>query len=363
MTRLSNVVVLGCGMIVRRGHLPGLRASGKAFVPVIYGPDTPNSHELAETFGIPRLVHTLEEALATSDLDAVVIALPNHQHGPAALAAIKAGLPILLEKPIAPDIESARGVIAAASAAGVRMSMSLPQRQRPSLIHLKELVTSGVLGRIESLDVRMTRRAGIPGYGGWFTRRALAGGGVLMDLGPHVIDTVFWLAGCAEAATLSGRLWSTHGRSGRGLGDWGSSRGTVPPGEAPFDVEDRAWLAIELACGTHVTAEVAWAYYGDDENRIRIVGDKGGADYWPERYGQASPLRLFRDGEDGRPADCREPLPADHDPLEFAWTKVAETFVDDLDRDQSRLVSGAEALVAAELIQRLYDSAPEVERA
>ena len=363
MKSQSNVAVLGCGMIVRRGHLPGLRASGKALVPVIYGPDTPNSHDLAKAFGVPRLVHSIGEALATPSLDAVVVALPNHQHGPAALAAIKAGLPILLEKPIASDIETARGVVAAGMAAGIRISMSLPQRQRPSLIHLEHIVASGALGRIESIDVRMTRRAGIPGFGGWFTRRELAGGGVLMDLGPHVIDTALWLAGCSEARQLSGRLWSTHGPSGRGLGDWGSTRSAGPSGHAPFDVEDRASVWMELACGTHVTCEVAWAYYGGDENRIRIVGDKGGADYWPERYGQELPLRLFRDGEDGRPADVRDEMPADHDPLEAAWTKVAETFVDDFTREPPRLVSGAEALITAEIIQRLYDCSPRIVRA
>ncbi len=201
----------------------------------------------------------------------------------------------------------------------------------------------------------MIRRAGIPGFGGWFTRRELSGGGVLMDLGPHVVDTVFWLADCSDVTTLSSRLWSTHGPSGRGLGEWGSTRKSGPSDGASFDVEDCAQFEMELACDTHVACEVAWAHYGDDENRIRVVGDKGGADYWPERYGDAAPLRIFHDGEDGRPMDSVEDLPADHDPLEFAWAEVAATFVEDLGRDVSRLVSGGEALVAAELIERIYD--------
>ncbi len=76
--------------------------------------------------------------------------LPNHQHGPAALAAIQAGLPILLEKPIASDIGTAREVVAAADAAGVRIAMSLPQRQRPSLIRLRHLIKSGTLAACRS---------------------------------------------------------------------------------------------------------------------------------------------------------------------------------------------------------------------
>lgn len=360
MTRTWNIAVLGCGAIVRRAHLPGLLASGAARVPVIFGPDTANSHQTAAAFGIPRLVHSLEEAIATPGLDAVVVALPNHQHGPAALAAIAAGLPVLLEKPIASDIATARAIVAAAEAAGVRTVMSLPQRQRPSLRHLKDLAATGTLGRVESIDIRMIRRAGIPGHGGWFTQKALAGGGVLMDLGPHVLDTAFWLAGCTQVDRLTARTWRTHGPHGRGLGDWGSSRVTDT---AVCDVEDRAWLAMELACGTQVTCELAWAAFAGEENRVRLVGTRGGADYWPERHGPATPLRLYRDGGDGRPADADAPLPADHDPLDAAWASIAATFVADLARERSQLVNVTEALIAAELIQRIYDAGPDTRHA
>ena len=357
MTQFWNLGVLGCGMIVRRGHLPGLLSSEKARVSVIYGPDTPNSRQVASIFKIPRLVHSFREFFETPSLDAVVVALPNHQHGPAALMAIEAGLPILLEKPIASDIATARNIVAAANAKKVRISISLPQRQRPSVLRLKDLINSGTLGRLESIDIRMTRRAGIPGYGGWFTQQALAGGGVLMDLGPHVIDTVFWLARCSKACNIRARFWKTHGPVGRGLGDWGSQRKS---GEPVFDVEDRVWFAMDLACGVHVTCEVAWAVYGGDENLIRIVGNRGGAQYSPEQYGSHSPLRLYRDGDDGRPADCDDQVPADHDALEPAWAKVASTFVADLDYEQSHLASGDEALIASELIQELYDDSSAV---
>lgn len=355
-----NVAVLGCGMIVRRAHLPGLLSrSGAARVPVIFGPDTPNSHQLAYDFRIPKLVHSLDAVFNTVDLDAVVIALPNHLHAPAAFAAISSGLPILLEKPIASTIGMAREVVARAKQAGTRISMSLPHRQRSSVVHLKRLIEAGRFGEIQSIDIKMIRRAGIPDYGGWFTRRAMSGGGVLTDLGPHVLDTVLWLAGCSQVAEVdevNSRMWSTHGPVQRGLGDWGRRRYGVEMDDRPFDVEDRAWLSINIKSGTQITAEVAWAVYGCNENRIRIVGDKGGADYWPESYGDCAPLRLFCDNADGRPAESvLAPVEADHDDLGPAWIKVAQTFVEDIATSQSRLVTGEDALVISEIIQHAYE--------
>jgi predicted dehydrogenase len=127
-----NVAILGCGEIVRRAHLPGLLSrSGTACVPVIFGPDTASSHQLADDFCIPRLAHSLDAVFDAGDLDAVVIALPNHLHAPTAFAAISAGLPMLLEKPIASTIGMAREVVSRARQAGTRISMSLPHRQRP----------------------------------------------------------------------------------------------------------------------------------------------------------------------------------------------------------------------------------------
>ncbi len=77
MTQTTNFAVIGRGRIVRRGRLPGLLVNGKARVPMIHGPETANSHELADSFGIPRPVHSIEEALTTPDLDGLVIALPR----------------------------------------------------------------------------------------------------------------------------------------------------------------------------------------------------------------------------------------------------------------------------------------------
>lgn len=348
-----SVAMLGCGMIAEKAHIPGLRATGRAEVGVLYGPDTPRSRRLADSLGIADLVHDMDAVFAHPGLDAAIVALPNYQHGEAALKAIAAGLPLLLEKPVAADIATARRIVGAAEAAGVPIAMHLPHRHRPIVRALKRLAEDGFFGTIQTIEIRLLRRAGIPGFGSWFTRRDYAGGGVLMDLGPHMLDIALWIAGFPTVRDVSARLSSLHGPRGVGLGDWGVHKPDAAG--VPFDVDDHAALEVSLAGGTTLTCELSWATYGADESRIRIVGDRGGADYRPDAYGATTPLRLFSDEADGRPADrFAEGLPVDDDDLVPAWRQCAAAFVEMVATRGAPPASGADALVVAEIIDRAY---------
>lgn len=353
MSRL-NVAMLGCGMIAEQAHIPGLLATGRAGVSVLYGPDTARSRRLAETFGIADLVHDMDAVFTRPDLDAAIVALPNYEHGPAALKAIAAGLPLLLEKPIAADIGTARAIVAAAEAAGVALAMHLPHRHRPVVQELRRLAETGFFGTLQSIEIRLLRRTGIPGFGSWFTRRELAGGGVLMDLGPHMIDIALWIAGYPEVADVSARISSLHGPRGLGLGDWGVRK----PSADPFDVDDHAAVTIGLASGAVIACELSWATFGADESRIRVVGDRGGADYRPDTYGAETPLRLFGYDAEGRPDDGFAPgLRVDDANLVPAWRLCAAGFVETVATGGAPDASGAEALKVAEIIERAYRSA------
>jgi predicted dehydrogenase len=354
MAQALNVAVLGCGMISERAHIPGLLASGRAEVKVLYGPDTARSRRLAGKFAIPALVHSMDEVFQRPDLDAVVIALPNFQHGPAAMRAVAARLPMLCEKPLAADIATSRAVVAAAEAAGVMIAMHLPHRHRPVVRELKRLLRSGIFGKLQSLDVRILRRAGIPGFGSWFTRRDLAGGGVLTDLGPHAIDIALWLADFPDIVDERARMTHCHGSRGLGLGEWGVRKAVAAADPGQFDVEDQASVTLTCRSGAVLGCEVAWARFGPNENRIHIVGDRGGADYWPEVYGSQSPLRLFG-YEQGEPSDrFATGFVADHADLTEAWASCMADFVACVASGGVPAASGREALKVAEVIATAY---------
>src|SRR5690242_750848 len=145
-------------------------------------------------------------------------------------------------------------------------------RIRAEMLLLRDIISAGQFGKFSYANARWFRRTGIPGFGSWFTRRELAGGGVLMDTGVHMLDLVMWMLGFPQVAAVRGETQSVHGPQERGLGRWGVDR--VAGGT--FDVEDIAAAHLRLADGGLITIEVSWALYGRDEQRVQIFGDAGG---------------------------------------------------------------------------------------
>ncbi|WP_296745753.1 Gfo/Idh/MocA family oxidoreductase [Mesorhizobium sp.] len=350
MTRL-RFAVLGTGAIVRKAHLPALRADSRVDVAVLMGRDIDRTNALAREFAIPTVAQSLDEVFSDGRIDAVVVALPNFLHRQAADAAIQAGVHILMEKPLAASIFDARAMVASAREAGISFAVNLPQRFRPSMIQMKEAIANRAIGSIESIEIRLVRRSGIPGYGTWFTRRALSGGGVLADLGPHVIDLALWLAGDPSAEVETSHIWGSHGSRGKGLGDWTASQVVSEPA-LQFDVEDRARFSLTAASGALINGEVAWAYAGADENRVSVVGSHGGFDYFPEAQDAEWPLVFV----DSSLHATRLPVKADHADLTPAWMRCTADFVDGI--VTNRPADGQAALSVEELIRQLYAQHP-----
>jgi predicted dehydrogenase len=277
MANRLRVAVVGTGAIVERAHLPGLTADGNTTT-YLCGRNAERLAGLSSRFPIERTFFSLDHCLQSVALDAVIIATPNFQHGEDAFRAIECRLPILLEKPVAHDISTAREIAARTTAANVPVHLNLPQPHRPTMQALKAAIDEGRFGRIRSIDVAMMRNAGIPGFGTWFTQRRYAGGGVLADFGPHMLDLALRLAGDYRAELVSAAVWSDLGSKGQGLGDW-SAHCAISNAARQFDVEDRALLHLRTSTGTFISCDVAWAYHGPDENRVRIVGECGGCEY------------------------------------------------------------------------------------
>ena len=351
MSKPINIAILGTGMIVQRAHLPAVLNHPKARLAALHGRQGESAQRLHALSGGAPLLHDLDAVFGLPDLDAVIIALPNFMHAQAASMAAERKQAVLCEKPLATTISDARAMVASIRATGRPFGVSLPQRHRPSLRKLRDLQASGFFGDLLSIDIRMIRRSGIPGIGSWFTRKAQSGGGVLADLGPHVLDLALWLLGSNEVANLSAMTCSAHGPRGLGLGDWGRHRDGAS--EGAFDVEDEASVAWRSGTGTRIRCDLAWATFGPDENRIRIVGTRGGADYWPEAD-PANPLTLYSYDTDGRVADERDSASPDHDDLGPAWRSCVDDFIASVADGRLPAATGQDALVVAEIIERAY---------
>jgi len=151
----------------------------------------------------------------------------------------------------------------------------------------------------------MTRRAGIPGYGSWFTNRELAGAGALFDMGVHALDLGLYVMGFPRPLVVQGATYDVMGRRGRGLGRWGAD---IIPGAGRFDVDDLASLMVHLEGAATLIVEAGWASYDLSVDSLTLLGTEAGARliYGPNR-GETD-LRLFVDLPSG-PAEIHPDYP------------------------------------------------------
>jgi len=194
-----------------------------------------------------------QDMFAEAKLDAVSIALPNHLHAPVTNAALRAGLHVLCEKPMARNAAEAATMLETARASGKKLMIHLNYRFSPTSRFLKAYVDEGNLGEIYYARTRFLRARGIPKLGSWFSVKAYAGGGPLIDLGVHRLDLALWLMGYPRVTQVNASTFSELGpRLARQVG-------------AQYDVEDMVVALIRLENGATLLLETSWA--GGTEKR------------------------------------------------------------------------------------------------
>ncbi len=209
-------------------------------------------------------------------VDAVIITTPNKFHEQYAVSAFEDDLHVLLEKPLAHTLESAERIVdAATQSSGVTM-VGFNNRFANTVQIVKNRIERGDLGTVKHLEANYVRRRGIPGRGSWFTRRAIAGGGALIDLGVHAIDLALYLLGYPAVLEVSG---VTRGEFGPReeyayLDMWGSDSG---PSE--FDVDDSASAFVRCDGNRTVSLEVAWATNRPENHEFVVRGTDAAAKF------------------------------------------------------------------------------------
>jgi predicted dehydrogenase len=156
--------------------------------------DASRGREAAERHGVSYF----EDAQALFEaVEAVIVCSENKNHARDVIAALRSGVHVLCEKPIATTIEDAQAMIRVSQEAERQLRIAFPVRYLPAVRHAREIVRSGGIGRI--LGVNATNHGQIPG--GWFLDPDLAGGGAVMDHTVHVADALRWMLD-AEATSV-----------------------------------------------------------------------------------------------------------------------------------------------------------------
>jgi len=207
-----------------------------------------------------------------SEIDAISICTPNGIHYEAAIAAANAGKHILCEKPMAMNAKHAQEMADAAKANGVEFVIGFQHRFEPRSKVLRDLISKGVFGKILYVRAQALRRRGIPNWG-VFGQKAIQGGGPMIDIGVHILETSHSIIGSPKPVTATGNTYTFLG----------NTKSDVLSGWANWDyktytVEDFAVGMIRFDTGAMLTIESSFvAHIEKDVFTLQIFGEKGGA--------------------------------------------------------------------------------------
>lgn len=186
--------VIGAGGIADRRTIPGMLKCENAELIAVMGPNTERTERLRAKYNAKRAYTSETELLRDPEIDAVYIASPVNAHVKQAKLAADHGKHILLEKPIALNLEEAQELLDYCDARGVRVAAGFMMRFGSCINEMKRACEAGKIGRLVSVYAHFTCwYPDIPGS--WRQTKATGGGGSLMDMGVHMIDLIHYVTG------------------------------------------------------------------------------------------------------------------------------------------------------------------------
>jgi len=349
MSKTWNIGIIGLGGIAQMAHLKVFSSLEDCKVIAGCDIDTRKFKLTEEKFGVKKFHTNYTEMFEKEKLDAVVIGTPNNTHKDISIAALDRGINVLCEKPVCCTASEAEELSRIVNNSKAKFMIGQCFRFRNQTIKISELINSGKLGDIYYCKACYLRKRGIPGFGTWFTDKSRAHGGVILDLGIHLLDYIWFLLGKPEFESVSAMKYGEIGkRKARGQdAGFKSSEYPVPyygPEKNVFDVEEMGTAFVRFANGIVFQLEVSWIInIPDDLSTGMILGDRGGVTLNPVIY-----------THDNADAMISEEIPvesvASHD-------NQARAFIDYLSGKIANPVPIDDGLKVMKAIDAIYESA------
>lgn len=284
--------------------------------------------EFSKRFGIARQYETVDAMLKEGGVDALVVSTPNYLHAPQTIAALNAGIHVMVEKPMALNAAEAQQMNAAADKSGALLMVAHCWRFDPDVLWLKE--QSSKLGRI----IR-TKGYGVHthwGPGGWFTQKQFAGGGAMADMGIHALDTARFLLGDPKPVSVYAKIGTYY---------------------KDFDVDDTGVIIVEWDNGATSYIESGWWQPHSDgpEAATQLYGIEG--------FGQLFPTRIERRNMKEERIDVVESgfeFPRSEHCPQSLYDDQLKYFVGCVQKNQKPNPGGLEGLMNMKVVDAAYES-------
>lgn len=361
-----RAAIVGCGRIASTDHAAAHTADPRVHLVAVVDPDHDRARALARRSGVREVFTSLDEMLATTDVDLVTLCAPPHLNAPLATTALRAGCHVLCDQPAATDSTDLARLTETATAHHRVLTFASPYRHLTEAQMSRALVDAGEIGEVHDVQLigphcgeasgRGRRRGwGWEEVGGGFLDRPLAADAPpapygacdpLPDIGIHLLDLAMWITGFPEAVeTLwpTHELWPAHELRPAHERNLGRGEGTGRVGDGHTALV-RCHDGMALSLSTSYSAHPA-----DEETvRVRLLGDRGALEVFPLTLSHSNPPA---------PRHTRLPLPGKPGDLRLAHRRQIAAFVDACLGRGPVPVTAAEALHVQDIVDRLQRSA------
>jgi len=218
-----------------------------------------------EDIGFEFATDNLDDIFDREDIDVVHICTPNANHKEALLKAIDAGKHFYCDKPLTASYDEAREVVERLKDKDLIHQIAFHYRFYPATLRARQMIEEGRLGRILSFRACYLHSSLVDPDRpiGWRLDKKVSGGGVLYDLGSHILDMMYYLLG--EYSSLLAKTQTAYETRPDGSGN-----------RVEIETDDATYIIAQMKCGAVGTVEASKVATGtNDELRFEIHGDKG----------------------------------------------------------------------------------------
>jgi len=247
--------IVGLGWIAQAAFMPGVEHTGNSEITALVTGHEEKAEKLGEKYGISRhyTYDEYDELLASGEIDAIYLALPNFSHVDYAVRALKAGIHLLLEKPMAVSVEQCDRIIAAAKLTGAKLMLAYRLHHEPGTLEALRIVRDDELGRVLLFNSTFSQQVAASNH------RARHGfwAGPVPDMGPYPLNMVRNLFGAEPVEVTATGVCTDPDR---------------------FNFDDTVSVTLRFGEGKVHDSRVASftvSYNGGDVDDFRVVGEKG----------------------------------------------------------------------------------------
>ena len=319
-----KIGLIGAGEVAQNFHLPTYKKLSNVNLYAIYDRNPSKARIIAEKYGIKNVCKSVEEMLKLDDLEAVDICTTTDLHAENAIASIEAGKHTLIEKPLARNYKEALSILEAEKKSDVKVMVATNQRFRYDAKMLKSYVHNDEIGNIFYVHGSWLQQKR---SSEWKQQIQKSGGGVLVDLGISLIDSLMWICNFPEIKTVSANTF-------RHLTD---------------KVEDVGVANIKFKDGSIATMEMSWSLFSSRNSfSFDVYGSKGAA--------KINPLQLYKiNGDVYQPVTNRD-LHTNMEIFRRSFDSEIKHFIHSVQGLSPILSTVSEAVTIMKIIDAMYKS-------